>query len=119
MKKLSNREQEIMELFWKNGAMTVNEIRELMPDPKPHFNTVSTQIRLLEKNGFLDHRKEGMGYRYFYKVEWQEYNEALNGNPLTRCLENSYIKAVSALVKEEKISVNELRELLDLIDPDK
>ncbi|MCQ2072875.1 MAG: BlaI/MecI/CopY family transcriptional regulator [Bacteroidaceae bacterium] len=119
MKKLSNKELEIMELFWKNGPMTAHEIREQMPDPKPHFNTVSTQIRLLEKNGFLDHRREGMGYRYFYKVEWQEYNEALNGNPLTRCLENSYIKTVSAFVKEEKISVAELRELLDLIDPNK
>jgi len=105
-----------MELFWKNGPMTVSEVREHLPDPKPHINTVSTQIRQLEGNGFLGHRKEGMGYRYHCKVEWQEYNEKLNGNPFTRCLNNSYIKAVSALVKEDKITVSELRELLDLIE---
>ena len=86
---------------------------------KIHINTVSTQVRLLESNGFLDHRKEGTGFRYFYKVEWQEYNEAFGGNPLTRCLRNSYIKAVSALVKDDKITVDELRELIDLIDSEK
>ena len=116
MKKLSKKELEIMELFWKNGAMTTNEVRELMPEPKPHINTISTQVRMLESNGFLDHRKEGTGYRYFYKIEWQDYNDTFNGNPETKCLDNSYIKHVSALVKDDKITVDELRELINLID---
>lgn len=116
MKKLSKKELEIMELFWKNGAMTTNEVRELMPEPKPHINTISTQVRMLESNGFLDHRKEGTGFRYFYKIEWQDYNETFNGNPETKCLDNSYIKHVSALVKDDKITVDELRELINLID---
>ena len=102
MKKLSKKELEIMELFWKNGAMTTNEVRELMPEPKPHINTISTQVRMLESNGFLDHRKD--------------YNETFNGNPETKCLDNSYIKHVSALVKDDKITVDELRELINLID---
>ena len=116
MKKLSKKELEIMELFWKNGAMTTNEVRELMPEPKPHINTISTQVRMLESNGFLDHRKEGTGYRYFYKIEWQDYNETFNGNPETKCLDNSYIKHVSALVKDEKISVEDLKELIREIE---
>lgn len=107
-----------MELFWKNGAMTTNEIREKLPEPKPHINTVSTQVRLLESNGFIGHSKEGSGYRYFYKIDWQEYSNTFNENPFARCLKNSYVKAVSALVKDEKITVDELRELIDIIDSD-
>ena len=49
-----------MEWFWQNGAMTVSELRERMPDPKPHVNTISTQVRLLESNGFLGHEKEAI-----------------------------------------------------------
>jgi len=116
MKKLSKKELEIMELFWKNGAMTTSEIRELMPDPKPHINTVSTQVRMLESYGFLGHRKEGTGYRYFYTIEWQDYNDTYNADPQTRLMDNSYIKHVSALVKDDKITVDELRELINMID---
>lgn len=108
-----------MELFWKNGAMTASEVRDRMPEPRPHINTVSTQIRMLESNGFLGHTKEGTGYRYHYLIEWQQYSDTFNGNPFTRCLKNSYIKAVSALVKDEKISVDELRELINIIDSEK
>ena len=61
MKRLSKKEEDIMELFWQNGDMTVSELREHMPDSKPHVNTISTQVRLLESNGFLGHNKEGMG----------------------------------------------------------
>lgn len=119
MKKLSKKELEIMELFWKNGAMTTSEIRESMPEPRPHINTVSTQVRMLESYGFLGHTKEGTGYRYHYLIEWQDYNNEFNGNPFMRCLKNSYLKAVSALVKDDKITVEELRDLIDIIESEK
>ncbi|MBQ0094508.1 MAG: BlaI/MecI/CopY family transcriptional regulator [Bacteroidaceae bacterium] len=118
MKKLSKRERVIMDIFWKNGPLTTSEVRELMPEPRPHINTISTQVRMLEGSGFLSHRKEGTGYRYFSAIEWQDYSNEYEANPLTRCMQNSYIKAVSALVKDDKISVDELRELIELIDSD-
>lgn len=70
MKKLSKRERVIMDIFWKNGPLTTSEVRELMPEPRPHINTISTQVRMLEGSGFLSHRKEGTGYRYFISKPW-------------------------------------------------
>lgn len=116
MKRLSKKEEEIMELFWQNGAMTVGELRELLPEPKPHQNTISTQVRLLESNGFLGHEKEGMGYRYHALIGRDEYSNTSIGRIVSHCFENSYIDAVSALVKDDKITVDELRELINLID---
>lgn len=38
MKKLSEREEEIMSVLWNNGAMFVREVVEMLPEPRPHFN---------------------------------------------------------------------------------
>ena len=42
MKKLTNKEREIMDLYWQHGPMFVRELQEHYADPKPHFNTLST-----------------------------------------------------------------------------
>jgi Penicillinase repressor. len=56
MIKLTAKEDEIMAFFWEKGAMHVKELIELYPDPKPHFNTISTMVRALEAKGFLGHK---------------------------------------------------------------
>ncbi len=43
MKKLTNKEKEIMDLYWQHGPMFVRELQEHYADPKPHFNTLSTE----------------------------------------------------------------------------
>ena len=63
MKKLTNKEKEIMDLYWKNGPMFVRELQEQYDEPRPHFNTLSTLVRILEKNGFLDHKQYGNSYQ--------------------------------------------------------
>ena len=47
-RKLSPKEEEIMSCFWQRGPLFVREVVEMMPEPKPHFNTVSTFVRSLE-----------------------------------------------------------------------
>lgn len=51
MKKLTGKEEIIMELFWDRGELFVRELRELYQDPKPHINTLSTQVRTLDDEG--------------------------------------------------------------------
>ncbi|HPX98449.1 MAG TPA: BlaI/MecI/CopY family transcriptional regulator [Bacteroidaceae bacterium] len=116
MKRLSKRESELMGMFWKYGAMTVLELRARMPHPQPHVSTVSTQVRLLESNGFLDHIKEGGTFRYHAIISSEEYSNASIGRLVSHCFGNSYVDAVSALVKDEKISVQELKDLIGRIE---
>lgn len=42
--KLTDKEEEIMLIFWQNGPLFVKEIMELLPDPKPHVNTISEGV---------------------------------------------------------------------------
>ena len=112
MQKLTNKEEELIELLWQHGAMFVKDIVALYDEPKPHFNTISTMVRTLEAKGFLDHEVFGNTYRYFPIISQEEFSKGVLGNVVTRYFDNSYKHVVSALIKEDKISGEELEELI-------
>jgi len=53
MQKLAKREAQIMQAIWNLGHAFIKDVVEEMPDPKPHYNSVSTMVKLLEKKGFV------------------------------------------------------------------
>ena len=117
VKKLTEKEAEVMERLWSEGPQTIRELLATYPDPKPHFNTVSTTVRILCDKGFVEHVGERNGaYTYGALVESSE----LSGSSLARLVKNyfnnSYRSVVSALVEDEKISVDELREIIDMVE---
>ena len=116
MKKLTGKEEIIMEFFWERGELFVRELRELYQDPKPHINTLSTQVRTLDEEGYLGHHDYGTTYKYFAKVSRDEYTQRSLIGLIDKYFDNSYLNAVSALVKEEKITVAQLKELVELIE---
>ena len=116
LEKLTRREEELMQCFWAHGPLFVRELVEMAPEPKPHFNTLSTMVRTLETKGYLSHKSFGSTYQYYPVVSEAEFSRRTLGNVISRYFENSYMGAVSALVEEEKISVDDLRELLDRIE---
>ncbi len=113
---LTPREEELMQLLWDNGPMYVRELVQLYPDPKPHVNTVSTIVRTLEEKGYVNHEAAGTGYKYFAVAQKEDFADKTLNNVIKGYFNNSYLNAVSTLVKTEKISVDELRELIDLIE---
>ena len=116
MKKLTNKEKEIMDLYWQHGPMFVKELLEYYDEPRPHFNTLSTLVRILEKEGFLDHRQFGNTYQYFPVISEKEYGRKSIAGVIKNYFNDSYLSAVSSFVKEEKISVEELKELIKQIE---
>lgn len=66
--------------------------------------------------GFIDHKSYGPTYQYFAKVTKEEYKQNSLIGLIDKYFDNSYLGAVSALVKEDKITVEELKELIDLIE---
>ena len=74
MKRLTKKEEIIMNWFWDKGPLYVKELQELYPDPKPHFNTLSTQVRTLESNGYLKHNSFSGSFQYYPALSRDEYN---------------------------------------------
>lgn len=119
MKKLTVKEEEIMNIFWDKGSLFVREIVELYDDPKPHFNTLSTIVRGLEEKGYISHKSYGSTYQYFAAISKDEFNSKSLKNIISKYYNNSVYSAVSTLVKDEAISVKELKELIELIEKGK
>lgn len=105
-----------MNHFWEKGELFVKELRELYADPKPHVNTLSTMVRILESNGYVGHKAYGASYQYFPLVSREDYKKSSLTNVISNYFGNSYMSVVSTLVKEEKITVEQLKELIEQIE---
>lgn len=116
MKKLTEREEEIMQILWEKGPMFVRDILELYPDPKPHYNTVSTVIRILEEKGFVNHKAFGTTHQYFATILLEEYKGSALKKVISKYFDNSYTKVVSTLITEEDLSISELKKLIEEIE---
>lgn len=113
---LTEKEAQIMQMLWSRGPMFVREMVELYPEPKPHVNTVSTTVRILEDKGYVSHEPVGGSHRYYAVARMEDFRERSLTDLVRNYFNNSYKSAVSALVEDEKISVDELREIIDLIE---
>ncbi len=116
MRELTAKEEEVMRYFWDNDALFVKQLVEMYPEPKPHFNTLSTYVRALEDKGFLSHESFGTTYRYFSVITEEEYRNRTLKNVVKKYFDNSYLSVVSSLIKDENISVEEIRKLLDEVE---
>ena len=113
---ITEKEMCIMKMLWNDGPLFVREMLERYPEPKPHFNTVSTTVRILEDKGYITHESFGNSYRYSAAVDSSIFRERSFRELVGNFFNNSYKSAVSALVKDEKISVDELREIIEMVE---
>lgn len=113
---LTDKESAVMQILWEHGPMFVKQMVELYPEPRPHVNTISTIVRILEDKGYVGHETVGGSYRYHAAVEIDEFRERSLADVIRNYFNNSYSKVVSALVAEEKISVEELKEIIDMVE---
>lgn len=114
--RLAPKEEEILGFFWKKGPLFVKEIIDLYDEPKPHFNTVSTIVRELEKKGCVAHKAFGHTYQYYAAITAGEYRKRKLCGVIDRYFGNSVFNAVSALVQSgEKLSDEEVNMLVEQI----
>lgn len=112
MKTLTAKEEEIMGYFWEKGPLFVKQLLEFYEDPRPHFNTLSTIVRGLEEKRFLSHEAFGNSYRYYPLVSREDFKRGTLKGVISKYFNNSYLGAVSSLVREEEISLDELKQLI-------
>ena len=116
MKRLTAKEEEVMGWFWEKGPLFVRELLSFYDEPKPHFNTLSTVVRGLEEKGFVGHKAYGNTYQYYATVSRDDYRRGTLRGVISKYFDNSYLGVVSSLVQEEKISVEELKELIKQVE---
>ena len=115
MEQLTNKEEEVMQALWDLEKAFVKEVVAKLPEEN-HYNTVSTIVRNLEDKGYVSHTAFGKTHQYFPIVSKAEYTKRFMNIAMKRYFNNNYKSMVSFFAKEEKISANELREILAIIE---
>lgn len=119
MKELTEKEEEVMRKLWTAPEMTARQIWELYDDPRPHFNTVSTFIHILEKKGWVKHRTIGNTNLYSAIISQEEVGKKSLKNLFANFFKGSVTGLVSALLQEEKLSDEQIRELIEMVESKK
>jgi predicted transcriptional regulator len=119
MQKLTNKEEEIMKILWRLEKAFVKDILSEMKEDQPHYNTLSTIVRNLEDKKYVGHEAFGNTHRYYPLVSKEAYRKRFVNETIADFYDNSYKSLVSFFAREEKISVEELREIIALIEKKK
>ena len=110
MKTLTQKEEEIMNLFWEYGDMRIVELQS-------HYDDLSTLVKILEEKDFLDHRAlTARCFKYFAKITREDYRGGSLQNVVNKFFGRSYMNVVNTLVKDEKITVEDLKELIKMVE---
>ncbi len=115
MQKLAKREEQIMQVFWTMERAFIKEIIPELPDPKPHYNSVATMVKILEEKGFLGHEVIGNIYQYYPIISKEDYQAHAMKDIVSQYFDNSYSNMLAFFAKQEKLSEQELKEILNLI----
>ncbi|GGH28901.1 BlaI/MecI/CopY family transcriptional regulator [Dyadobacter endophyticus] len=116
MEKLTIQEQDAMLAIWKTGEGNVKLFMEAMTPPVPPYTTVASTIKNLEKKGYLISRMVGNAYLYAPAISEEAYKQKFMGGVVKDYFENSYKELVSFFAQKNKISADELREIIGLIE---
>lgn len=116
MQKLTNKEEEIMHILWRLKKAFVKDVLAEIKDEKPHYNTLSTIIRNLEEKGYVGYHAYGKTHQYYPIVALEDYRNKFMNSAIKDYFNNSYKNVVSFFAKEEKISIEELKEIIELIE---
>ena len=119
MKRLTRKEEEAMKIIWKARKGFVKELIEHHPEPKPHYNTFSTIIRVLEEKGYISHKAYGKNHEYFPAISKEEYRKAYMKEVVSDYFGSSYKSVVNFFVTENKISVKDLKKIIEIIEKGK
>lgn len=119
MNKLTTKEEEVMKILWKAKKGFIKDLIELCPEPKPLYTTFSSVIRILEEKNYVGHKAYGKNHEYFPLVKKEEYRKMCIKEVVSDYFGSSYKNVVSFFVDEKKLSTDDLKKIIEVIEKGK
>jgi predicted transcriptional regulator len=116
METLTKYEETLMRIFWKLKRALVRDVLNELPEPKPPYTTLASNIKLLEKKGFLDHKSYGKILEYFPTISQSDYRKNSFNELVEDYFDGSVENVLSFMVKEKGLSEKDMEELQKLIE---
>ncbi|CAM3832566.1 BlaI/MecI/CopY family transcriptional regulator [Mucilaginibacter galii] len=116
MEKLSQQEEDVMQVVWQMGEGFIKDFLDQMAEPKPPYTTLASTIKNLERKEFLRGDKLGNSYKYSALIKEEDYKKRFMNGFVNNYFQNSYKELVTFFAQNKKISTDELQEIIKMIE---
>ncbi len=119
MERLTTQEEEAMIYAWELQSCSVKDIVAKYDPPQPPYTTVASIVKNLERKGYVRAKRIGNTYLYTPAIRENEYKRHFMSGVVRNYFENSYKEMVSFFARDKKISADDLKEIIELIEKGK
>jgi len=116
MEKLTNQEEELMLIIFQQGKGFIKDFIQRMEEPRPPYTTVASIVKNLERKGYVKGTRYGNTSEYSPVMEESEFKSKFMSGVVQNYFENSYKDMVSFFAEKKKITAEELKEIIKLIE---
>ncbi|GAB3002592.1 BlaI/MecI/CopY family transcriptional regulator [Cyclobacterium sediminis] len=116
MEALTNNEEQVMRIIWKLQKALIRDVLNELPEPRPPYTTLASIIKQLEKKEYLDHKTYGNTHEYFPLISKKTYQHSSFNQMVKNYFDGSAKNVLSFMVKEEKLTECDIRELEKIVE---
>ena len=114
---MTDGELRLMRVLWEKGQATVGEVVDALDTrPKPAYNTVLTLLRIMEKKGYVSHRKDGRAFTFLPTVDRADASRSALRTLVDRFFEGSPRLLILNLLEDGQLSPEALQQLKERIE---
>lgn len=111
-KSLTKAELHLMNILWDKGSATVNELHQVLEEPKPAYTTTLTVMQVLTKKGIVTFDKEGKANVYRPLLQREDFIDDFIEDAKDNIFGGSMRSFFSFFARHEKITKEEMVEIL-------
>ena len=116
-KLLTDVELELMNILWRLGEGSVNDVlAELPRERQLAYTSVSTILRILEQKEVLGSRKHGRGHIYTPCIKKDDYESKTVTHLVDKVFEGEPSALVLRLLDTTKLSEEDLKEIKKMLN---
>jgi BlaI family transcriptional regulator, penicillinase repressor len=114
--KLTETEEQLMELIWDREQVFMKDIIESYPDPKPAVTTIATLLKRMQNKGFVGYTLMGNSRQYYALVKKSAYFSKHVNGLIKNFFGSSAMQFASFFTTETNLTADELEDLKKIID---
>lgn len=113
---LSNSEEQLMQVLWKQKRAIMKDLIEAYDDPKPATTTIATLLKRMQDKNFVDYVQVGRSREYFPLVRKKDYFSKHVNGLIKNFFNNDAAQFASFFTEATDLSKEELEKLKKMID---
>ena len=109
-------ELRLLRILWRIGEGSIDDILTATDEnPAPNYKTVQTLLRIMERKGQVDHSQKGRAFVFRPLIARNDVHRLSIRDTMKKYFTGSRAELLVELLRDERISAKELRELENLI----